>query len=59
MFWIFALVLFILFLVLKLQNKIDWSWWWVTSPLWMAVAIYFAVLLWALVIAELALMMLY
>jgi len=27
-------VLFIIFLVLKLTNTIDWSWWWVTSPLW-------------------------
>ena len=27
-------VLFIVFLVLKLTKNIDWSWWWVTSPLW-------------------------
>lgn len=27
-------VLFILFLVLKLTGNINWSWWWVTSPLW-------------------------
>lgn len=27
-------LLFIIFLVLKLTNNIDWSWWWVTSPLW-------------------------
>ena len=25
---------FIVFLVLKLTDVIDWSWWWVTSPLW-------------------------
>lgn len=25
---------FIVFLVLKLTGKIDWSWWWVTAPLW-------------------------
>jgi hypothetical protein len=25
---------FIVFLVLKLLGKIDWSWWWVTAPLW-------------------------
>lgn len=30
---LFELV-FIVFLILKLLNKIDWSWWWVTSPLW-------------------------
>lgn len=25
---------FIVFLVLKLTGTIDWSWWWVTAPLW-------------------------
>ena len=29
-----GMILFIVFLVLKLTNVIDWSWWWVTSPLW-------------------------
>lgn len=27
-------VLFLIFLILKLTNNIDWSWWWVTSPIW-------------------------
>jgi hypothetical protein len=27
-------VLFVVFLVLKLTHYIDWSWWWITSPLW-------------------------
>ena len=31
-------ILFIVFLVLKLTNVIDWSWWWVTSPLWIPLA---------------------
>ena len=26
--------LFLVFLVLKLVKVIDWSWWWVTAPLW-------------------------
>lgn len=34
----FGTVLFLIFLVLKLTNTIDWSWWWVTSPLWIPVA---------------------
>jgi len=29
-----ATILFLIFLILKLTNYIDWSWWWVTSPLW-------------------------
>jgi hypothetical protein len=32
-------ILFVVFLVLKLTHIIDWSWWWVTSPLWIPVAI--------------------
>jgi len=32
-------VLFIVFLVLKLTGNIDWSWWWVTSPLWIPITL--------------------
>lgn len=35
----FEFVLFVVFLVLKLTGTIDWSWWWVTSPLWISFAI--------------------
>ena len=35
----FTSVLFIVFLILKLTNTIDWSWWWVTCPLWAGVGI--------------------
>lgn len=34
---------FIVFLVLKLCNVINWSWWWVTAPLWIPVALFVAV----------------
>jgi hypothetical protein len=30
----FVSILTIVFIVLKLTNVIDWSWWWVLSPLW-------------------------
>jgi len=32
-------VLFLVFLVLKLTHLIDWSWWWVCSPIWIPLAI--------------------
>lgn len=32
-------LLFVVFLVLKLTKVIAWSWWWITSPLWLPVAI--------------------
>jgi hypothetical protein len=34
-----ASLLFITFLVLKLTKVITWSWWWVTSPLWIPLII--------------------
>ena len=37
-------ILFVVFLILKLTGNIDWSWWWVTSPLWLPVAILFFVI---------------
>ena len=37
-------LLFIAFLVLKLTHVIDWSWWWVLSPLWLPWAIAFVVM---------------
>ena len=35
----FCGLLTILFIGLKLTDHIDWSWWWVLSPLWIPVAI--------------------
>ena len=54
-------LLFVRFLGLKLTHYIDWSWWWVTAPLWaptVAVLGFVAIcgLLWALFMACAALM---
>lgn len=40
----FEFVLFVVFLVLKLTGTIDWSWWWVTSPLWISAGIFIVAL---------------
>lgn len=32
-------LLTIVFITLKLMNKIDWSWWWVLSPMWISALI--------------------
>lgn len=37
--------LFLVFLVLKLTNVISLSWWWVTAPLWVGIAIVFSIFL--------------
>ena len=35
----FCSVLALLFIALKLTGHIDWSWWWVLSPLWIGFAV--------------------
>lgn len=49
----FSSLLGIVFIILKLTNVIDWSWWWVTCPLWIGLAITLIVgiiiKLWALI----------
>ncbi len=32
-------ILFIVFLVLKLTETINWSWWWISAPLWIPVVV--------------------
>lgn len=48
-------VLFIVFLVLKLTGNIDWSWWWVTSPLWIPIALVLGIVFLAVMIVIVAL----
>lgn len=38
-----VLWLFLLFYVLKLAGALAWSWWWVTSPLWISFLAFFVV----------------
>lgn len=35
----FTGLLTVAFVVLKLTHVIDWSWWWVLSPLWIGAAL--------------------
>jgi hypothetical protein len=41
----FTEILFLVFLVLKLTGVIDWSWWWITAPLWGGFGILLAIFL--------------
>lgn len=43
-------VLFFIFLILKLTKTVDWSWWVVTAPLWVAYGLAFILVLLVLVI---------
>lgn len=46
--------LFLLFTALKLTGYIDWSWWWVTAPLWGGLALLLAFVLCVLAVASIA-----
>lgn len=41
----FAGLLTIAFVVLKLTGYINWSWWWVVSPLWITFALVVTIML--------------
>jgi len=41
----FFSMLTVLFIGLKLTGYIDWSWWWVLSPLWIPAAVVLLILL--------------
>lgn len=48
-------LLFVVLLVLKLTGFIDWSWWWVTAPLWVLLAaVLILVGIWLAVLALIA-----
>lgn len=46
----FSGLLTIVFIALKLMGKIDWSWWWVLSPLWITAAIVVLVIVIAIIV---------
>jgi len=41
----FCGLLTIVFITLKLLDKIDWSWWWILSPLWIGFAVFLLMLI--------------
>lgn len=40
----FTGLLTIVFIVLKLTHVINWSWWWVLSPLWIDIILVFLII---------------
>lgn len=40
---------FVVFFILKCIDKITWSWWWVTSPLWISGILVIAALIYLFV----------
>ncbi len=43
-----SISLFIIYLGLKLADAVDWSWWWVTCPMWIIPLIYLVLFAWFL-----------
>lgn len=52
----FSGLLFLVFLVLKLTGVIDWSWWLVTSPLWITAALVVVITLIAIIVVTISAM---
>lgn len=44
-----SVVVFIVLLTLKLSGVIDWSWWWITLPLWWLIPVIVIVIIIALI----------
>ena len=40
-----VILMTVVFIILKLLGKLDWGWWWVLSPLWIAGIIILLILL--------------
>ena len=38
-------LMFLILMTLKLTNYIDWSWWWITAPLWGGFALILLIIL--------------
>lgn len=50
----FAGLLTIAFIILKLCNVIDWSWWWVLSPIWISLGLAVVIFIVAMVVIIIA-----
>lgn len=44
-------LLAVVFITLKLIGKIDWSWWWVLSPLWITFVFVMGFVVFAIAVA--------
>ena len=40
-----AVIVFLAFFFAKIYDKIDWSWWWIFSPLWIPASICLIILI--------------
>lgn len=43
--WPMGTILTLIFIVLKLTGHINWSWWWVLSPVWIGLALVLLIIL--------------
>ena len=48
----FGGLLTLVFIVLKLCKVIDWSWWWVLSPIWIGIVLVILILIICLFISK-------
>tara|TARA_R110000737_G_C14624761_1_gene494612 strand:- start:38914 stop:39126 length:213 start_codon:yes stop_codon:yes gene_type:complete len=51
-----ALILFVVLLILKLANVVDWSWWIITLPLWVGIPLVLLIAVGALIFVGVAML---
>ena len=44
------IIVFLIFLILKITNQISWSWFWIFSPLWIPVALFISIFIVAVMV---------
>ncbi len=44
------IIICLAFFFAKIFDKIDWSWWWIFSPLWIPIAIVFSIFILAFIV---------
>jgi len=47
----FCGMLTIVFIVMKLLGKINWSWWWVLAPIWLPILVGIGIVLFVLLLS--------
>ena len=45
-------LLTVLFVGLKLTNYVDWSWWWILSPLWIPIILFLLIFIIAFIVVD-------
>lgn len=46
----FPISLTVVFIILQMTHVINWSWWWIISPLWIGIALWIFIIVFVIII---------